>query len=240
MSLTSSRFEKNLKREDHPLPSTVEGILDLLRSVMSSGVVRKIVVEEGRPIVAYRDSGEGDLEEEELTLDAALRNCELLEYANDTATSFETVCDMMYVLQMNGLHPVCWVTGPGNGEILVRWFQFLERGMPGRHDQMAVLQGFPIKRVKTISEDVLILCGSRYRDGDIVDIEFGVKAGIELRSSQDDNTTGREADDPVWNDPGESPPAARHVAPPSGGEPERGWSPKGLLGVRMEDRRRVR
>jgi hypothetical protein len=242
MSSLFDRYE-NLKREEYQLPSTVEEILDVLRSTMSSGSpVRKVVVEESRPILVYRDMTEGELEELETTLDGALRNSKVIEYLNDDPRAVaEMLYDMQHVLHMHGLYAVCWAVGPMDSDKLEAWLRMDERGMPTPPGfQLTQLGGFPVRKVRSLPEDVIILCGARYKEGDVNDIELGVKTNIELKEESDARLESSAARHPVRDDPGGDAPATRVVEAPARVRKEAGWVPTGILGARMADRRRVR
>lgn len=241
----SSMFDKyeGLKREEYALPGTVDEILEVLRSAMSAGSpVRKVVVEDSRSILVYRDMNEGELEELEVTLDGTLRNAQIIEYLNEDVTAAaEMLYDMQHVLHMHGLHAVCWATGPIDADKLEKWLLMDERGMPSMPGfQMTQLGGFPVRRIRSLPEDVIILCGARYKEGDIRDIELGVKTNIELKERSHARLESSPARYPVRDDPARDAPAARRVETPTRVRQGQGWVPTGILGARMEDRRRLR
>lgn len=242
MSSTFDKYE-GLKREEYPLPGTVDEILSVLRSAMSQGSpVRKVVVEDSRSIIVYRDMNEGELEELEISLDGALRNSQVIEYLNDDATAAaEMLYDMQHLLHMHGLYAVCWATGPIDSDKLESWLQMGERGMPTTPGfQLTQLGGFPVRRIRSLPEDVIILCGARHKEGDIRDIELGVKTNIEMKERSHARLESSSARHPVRDDPARDAPAARRVETPSRVRQGQGWVPTGILGARMEDRRRLR
>lgn len=174
---------KNLKREEYELPASTEGILGLIRQILSlSGVVHKLIVESGRGVIVYREKDQGDLEEVNLSLDAALRGAEILEYSVDNgATSFEAVHDMCQILSSYNLVPVCWVTGPRSTGLLERWLKY-DRGLPGMCEKILNIH---VHELPFLSEDVLILCGAMYSDADNKDIVAAVKTNIEILEVRD-------------------------------------------------------
>lgn len=231
----SSRYE-HLKREEYDLPRDVKGIVALVQQVLSmDGPVHKIVLESGRGALVYRQLPEGEIAEEDLSIDGALRNSEIIEYDNDGASPFEKIHDMFRIVSDDGLHPVCWVTGINREDLLNQWFSNEERGL-GNAKQDSLL-GIPVERVSTLPEDTLILCGAPYEDSAYKDVVVGVRTSVEVFDDEDeaDSPVG-EIDHRVGNGPEADAPAARGMAPTSGNGDDAGWYPKDLFGIRMGER----
>jgi hypothetical protein len=175
--------KSDVRTEKYELPGTVDGICSLIREILNGGNVKRIELDTDDTYVRARRWVEGDgLEEDEVTWDGALRNVpDMQEYYSDGATAFQVIVDMMLLAQSEKLHCTCWVTGPSNEDLMWKWLEIEERGVPIRGvDQ---LLGLPIHRVKSIPEETLILCCSKHPSADPSEISVAVKTVIDLRRS---------------------------------------------------------
>jgi hypothetical protein len=189
------------------------------------GSVQRFEFTLGEPVRVERavELNDPDLVEPDLDWDGALRNTTIDEYYSEDATSYQIVFDMMHYIQSARLHPTCWVTGADEEGLLDLWFEFKERGMTSGVGEM--FAGKPLRRLKSIPEDTLILCGSRYQDADPDEISLAVKTAIELRRPHDSSRS--EVDDSGRVDTGERSAAARQLALAGGGLREVEWKGTG-------------
>jgi hypothetical protein len=229
-----SRYS-DLQRDEIPLQSSkTQDILGVLQHVLQQRVAQRIVIESGRVLV-YRPRGDEPLEDNDVSLDGALRNSELIEYENTEGNAFEMIFDIMQLVASEKLFPVCWATGKKQDEILQKWVALEERGMPP--DALDTLVMIPVVRLQTLSEDTLILCASRHEDGEAKDIVVGIKTVMELR---DEEEASSEADHPVGDDSEGHAQATRAVEALAPRVDGGGWHPTNLAGVRMGDGKGLR
>jgi hypothetical protein len=217
-----------VRTEKYQLPATVDGICALVREVLNGGHVRRLELDNDDSFVRAHRWVEGDdLAEDEVTWDGALRNVKLMdEYYSDGATSFQVVVDMMLLAQEEGLHGTCWVIGTGGGDLLRKWFEVDERKL--LVGGINTLLGLPIHRVKSLPDETLILCCSKYPSADQTEIEMAVKTTIDLRRDHD-----TRADQDIGgggNHPQEHAPAANQLALTTGGLRRVAWRPSGASG----------
>lgn len=178
---TLSKSDLKTKVEKYPLPDTVDGVIALFKEVMSSGRVQRIEFDIHKPVRVIRAVEGEDLEEPNIDLEGALRNVdELVEYTNTEANPFETLIDMMMLIQAEDLSCSCWAVGAGGAELLLQWLQLEERGMPAFR-KLPGLLGLPLHVMGSLSKETLILCGSKYLSPDPDEISFAVKTAIEVR-----------------------------------------------------------
>lgn len=166
------------------------------------------------------------LEEERVTWDGAIRNVPtMVEYYSDEASSFQVIVDMMLLAQEDGLYPLVWITGPDESDLLKKWLEVDRRGLPVKNVQNLV--GLPIHRVKSIPEETLILCCSKYPGASPDEITMAVKTTVDLRRSHepDNKDDGRSG-----NHPSEHPSAAGQLALSARGLRPVPWSPPGGVG----------
>jgi len=163
-----------------PIPKTSEQVLDTVKALMTEGAVKlEFLFEEG--IVRVTERVSGDLPfEEETSWDGALRNVENMEeYSSPGAESFQVVVDMMLLVAHRGCHAVQWATGVGGRALIEEWLELEVRGMPVECHHLG---GVPLIELKSLPEETLVLCGSRYPDAGPEEISFAVKTTVELRS----------------------------------------------------------
>jgi len=178
--------KSELRTEKYDLPGSVDGICSLIREVLNGGHVQRVELDNDDTLVRVKRwvDEAGGLEEEEISWDGALRNVpDMMEYYSDEATSFQVVVDMMLLAQENGMHAVSWVTGTGDEGLLRKWFDVDGRALPV--GDISVLLGLPIHRLKSLPEETLVLCCSKYPGADPSELMLAVKTTIDLRRSDD-------------------------------------------------------
>jgi len=178
----SNKSEKRLER--YALPGDVDGICALIRKIVNGGSVARIELDNDDPLVrAWRWVAKGDFEENSITWDGAIRNVPGLEYHSPGATSFQVLVDMMLLAQKEGPYAVLWVTGRGGKDLIFKWLELEERGVP-IHD-FDQLQGIPLMELKSLPSDTLVLCCSKHRNAEPEEITATIKAAIELRKNNE-------------------------------------------------------
>lgn len=162
-----------------PLPKSADQVAVTVETLIAQGgLVRlDLLFEEGLVRVIEKVSGDVPFEEE-TSWDGALRNVEMEEYSSPGAESFQVVVDMMLLISHRRCHPAQWVTGVGGEALIEKWLELDERGMPVKCDQ---LMGVPLIELKSLPEETLVLCGSRYPDAGPEEVSFAVKTTVELR-----------------------------------------------------------
>lgn len=175
MVLESSRFDAPVVKETYDLPGSLGEILQLLEGILAGGGVQSLELEVGKPVKVFRATRSHP---EENDLDGVLRNVELFEYLAEDHTSIDKLFGMLNLISSEGLFPACWATGPDVRGILDQWL-FVDR--LGLRTGVENLMGVPVKRVKSLDEDVLILCGSREIVSSVDDIVLAIKTDIEMR-----------------------------------------------------------
>lgn len=217
------------KIEKFALPTSTDGVCALVREVLSpdlDGSVTRIEVDVELGVRVSRQIKEVDLVEDDVTWDAALRNApDFLEYHSEGASPFQVVFDMMHLLQAEGLLPVQWVAGFSEVDLVGQWLNLKERGLP---TGVRRILGVPFQYLRSLPEDSIILCGSKYIDSQPEEMSLAVKAAIEL----DRETTHGNRDIPrsedhghVWPSPRERPAAVGGVATLAGGPQAVQWGP---------------
>jgi hypothetical protein len=203
------------KVEKYPLPDTMDGVVDLFKEIMSAGLVQRIEFDIHKPVRVIRAVEGEDLEEPNIDLEGALRHVdELVEYTNTEANPFETLIDMMMLIQAEDLSCSCWAVGTGGAELLLEWLQLEERGMPAFR-KLPGLLGLPLHILGSLSKETLILCGSKYLSPDPDEISFAVKTAIEMRKAdgvpKSESVEGSQAGHPRGTGPQGSAPTAYPV-----------------------------
>lgn len=192
----SIKSKESLRTEKYPLPSTIEGILSLVREILSLGRVRRVELDVDLPVKVVREVDETDLVEPNIDIDSALHKVEMVEVSS-SKTSIETALKMCKQLYRRNLRPTFWITGPGT---------VIETWAPVAEVEFCAGQSFflniPMMTLKSLPSDSLILCGSSYRDADVGDIQFAVKTSMEVRRDYESESSS-SFDDPVWGSPTE-------------------------------------
>lgn len=223
MSSKSDRTSTNR----FPMPKTTEEVLGTLRALIDQGSVTRLelLFDEGL-IREVRKVENEDLLEEEVSWEAALRNVpDMEEYFSEGAESFQFVVDMMHLIRHYGCHPVQWVTGAGGTDLIDKWLELKERGMPKGN---GYLMGIPITELQQLPDETLILCGSKYPSAGPEEIEFAVKTVIDLENK---DVQSGETDDRRGNGSGQRAGAVGTLEAASGGLCFPRWSFRG--GVRL-------
>lgn len=176
-----SKYDQKLER--YPLPPTADGICTLIRDILDIGHVGRIEIDTADAYIrAWRFVEKGEMEEPDISWDGALRNVRtMLEYTSEGATAFQTVVDMMLLAQEHGLRGSMWAVGFGGVELLRQWFTLNERNLPVQ--DIASLVGVPIRELKSLPRETLILCCSAAPNADPSEITMAIKTAIELRSN---------------------------------------------------------
>lgn len=212
-----------IKTEKYQLPSTVDGICALVREILNGGHVARLELDNDDAFVrAHRWVEHDGLAEDEVTWDGALRNVQVMqEYYSDSATAFQVVVDMMLLAQSEGLRCSCWVMGIEGPELLRQWFEVDGRKLP--IGEIRELLGLPVRVVKSLPPETLILCCSRYPGADPTEITLAVKTSIDLRR---DHAAPADADaDRSRNHPEEHAAAASPLALATRGLRRVAWRP---------------
>jgi hypothetical protein len=193
---------------------------------MEAGSVQRIEVAMDSPVRVSRivENGDPDLQEPNISLDGVLRNIEMIEYASEKASPFQVLVDMTQLVRREGLNCVCWATGVDEENLLNRWLEFEERGMPAG---VEYLLDRPIHRLRSLPEDTLILCGSNYPSADHTELTLAVKTAIEVRRPKNERLSSRSSDDSIRTGSKEYGPATGQMAIASGGLRRVDWKRSG-------------
>lgn len=226
----SSKSNAYIRTEKYPLPDSVDGILSLLREILDAGGVQRVEIAMDLPLKVSRliPDADPELQEPIVNLDGVLRNIEMVEYFSEGASSYQVIVDMMQLVRKENLNCVCWVAGVGEDNLLNQWLEFENRGMPSG---VEFLLDRPVYRLRSLPEDTLILCGSKYPSAEFDELSLAVKTAIEVRRSSDDQRIPRsEIDDPIWPNPSERRPTAGQLAFASGELRRVDWKRPSQLG----------
>lgn len=219
--------KSRVRVEKYPLPATTDGIVSLVREVLSQGKVQRIELDNENDVRVLREleAEDPDLVEPDVSLDGALRNVEMIEYSSEGASSFQVVVDMTQLMRHENHHCICWAIGTGD-DLLEQWLEFRERGMPS---DINFLLNLPVRRLRSLPEDTLILCGSKYPGAEAEEVTLAVKAAVEIRRSNELErpVQSRPSDDRVGNGPTERPSTASQLAIAAGGLRRTKWIPPG-------------
>lgn len=231
----SSKSENQvLNKEEYPEAKTKAGYTALLREILDvPGAVDQINMKVGRPVLVWRWVEKNDLmESEDLSLDGALANADILEYSNpDLAkTAPEELFHLMSIMSSERHSPVCWATGRDQSGLLTKWLRVEEQGVPYEE---GFLLGLPVERLKSLPEDTILLCGAEHPGAALNEITLAVKAAIEIREDKhveerlkrNASRGGRPAQERNRPD-GETP-------NDSGGNGSEGWEPPSFLRARF-------
>lgn len=196
-----SRSDKT-RVERYPLPKTIEGICATVRDVLSGGSVQRMELDVDEPLIrVVRVVTDVGLEEPSVGWDAALRNVDtMLEYSSAQASPFQVLVDMFLLVQQRKMVAACWAAGTGDEGLLGRWLALVDRGMS---PDLPGILGLPIHFLKSLPEESLILCASRYPNPEPNEISLAVRTAIETRSHHDPEPITGEASDTGGSDSGE-------------------------------------
>jgi len=220
--------KSEVRTEKYQLPATVDGICALVREILNRGHVRRLELDNDDTFVRAHRWVEGDgLAEDEITWDGALRNVQVMqEYYSEGATSFQVVVDMMMLAQTEGFKCTCWVSGTGGPELLRKWFDVDRRKLPV--GEVTELLGLPVYKVKSLPNETLILCCSKYPSADPTEISVAVKTSIDLR--REDGAPTNEDAGRGRNHSEEHAPTTRQLAFGPGGLHRVPWHPPSATG----------
>lgn len=174
-----------IRTEKYALPGTIDGIMALIREVLSGGHVKRLELDtDDSNVRAYRWVEGLGLEEEQISWDGALRNVpEMREYYSDQSSPSQILVDMFLLAQEAGLKGTCWVTGPNGPTLLRSWFDIDRRKLS--LGEVWDLLGLSIHPLKSLPDETLILCCSKYPSADPTEISLAVKTTIDLRRDHD-------------------------------------------------------
>jgi len=183
----SNRFDIRTRREEYGLPASIDGIIDLIRKILTPGAVQKLVLELGRPIIVHRAvKEEGELIEEEIDFDSVLRNVQMVEYG-ETKDPFHALFEVCQMLRAEKLLPVYLVTSQ-HKKILPKWLGVEIRQMLLQEES---IMGIPVRRLKSLPGETLVVCGSPYSDAEAADITVAVKLTMEVKDETVEQDAGR-------------------------------------------------
>jgi len=174
-----------IRTEKYALPDTIDGICSLVREILSGGHVKSLELDNDDSFARARRWSENlELEEDSVSWDGALSNVPVLqEYYSDGAEPFQIVVDMMLLAQQENMYGIGWAIGVDGEDLLRKWFDVDGRKLPvSRIDS---LLGVRVKRLKSLPEDTLILCCSKYRSEDPEDIVMAIKTSMELEKEDE-------------------------------------------------------
>jgi len=179
----SSRSEKRL--EKYELPYTIDGICSLLRRLLEMGHVGRIELDNDDAYVrVWRWIEKNALDEPDINWDGALRNLEsFMEYSSEGASSFQVLVDMMLLARSEGLKSVTWAIGAGGLELMKEWLSLKARGMP--NTDVSYLLGLPVLELKSLPQETLVLCCSKFPNADPSEITLAIKTTIDVRGTND-------------------------------------------------------
>jgi hypothetical protein len=174
-----------IRTEKYALPATIDGIAALIREVLNGGHVKRIELDtDDSNVRAYRWVEGLGLEEEQVSWDGALRNVpEMREYYSDQSSPSQILVAMFLMAQESGLRGICWVTGLNGPTLLRSWFDIDKRKLS--LGEVWDLLGLPIHPLKSLPDETLILCCSKYPSADPTEISLAVKTTIDLRRDRD-------------------------------------------------------
>ena len=211
----SSRSDKT-RVERYPLPKTIEGICATVRDVLTGGSVQRMELDVGEPLIrVVRVITDVGLEEPDIGWDAALRNVAvMLEYSSERASPFQVLVDMFLLVQQRKMVAACWAAGTGDEGLLGKWLELVDRGMPS---ELPGLLGLPIHFLKSLPEESLVLCASRYPNPEPNEVSLAVRTAIELRRGYDSEHVASETAHHVGSDSGKHTPTVDQLEIAAGG-----------------------
>lgn len=219
------------------MPGTIDEVVESFRAILNSGKVHGVVFTLGQPIKVYRGVAQEEVNDIS-NLDIVLSNVDIFEYiVDDSHSPADRVIGMCKVLAKDRLNPVCFVTGPNISNMLDRWFQIEETGLPRGLDSLI---GLPILRLDSLSERTLLLCGAEDPFADIEDIIIVIKTDIDLKGKNNEQRAiGSSASSPdvtrVGDDTKECGQPVDEVGLTPADSGDAHWNPPGFFGKRPED-----
>jgi len=188
----STRSDVRVKREEHPLPRTPEAISSLVDSIVRGGSVQKIIIENGRPVRVYRNVvTEDEFEEQDMDIDAALRNAPMFEHSGE-GRPLRILFELTQGLTEEKQRPVCFVSGQNSKGIVYQWLGIEKKSLVIGNEE---LFGIPLIRIRSLPEETLILCGSPYADAEPKDITLALKVTMEVHNESVDGDVGQGGSD---------------------------------------------
>ena len=176
----SSDTSLALSVEELAMPPNVEGIITVLRRVLSKPYVQSVVLKTGRPIeVSWYKSMSDSLEagDPEDDPDTALSRVELEEFSTAKSPK-ETLVDAMVFLSQRNLYANYLFVG--SVSYFRDWVDLpsvvplpRQESVDGRMYYNFV--GLNLVEVESLGEDVVVLLGSESRNGTTTEAKYGLK-----------------------------------------------------------------
>ncbi len=155
-----------ISSEEVPLPETVDGVLKVLKRILSKPFVQSVTLRTGEPInvVWYRDLTDSlSTEDPEESPDDALHRIDLEEFSS-TKTPKESLLDAIFFLNQRGMHATHLFVGEVG---FFKDWQGLPSvvAIPTMHgtDHRNYL-GLILVEVPSLERDVVVLVGAPSRD----------------------------------------------------------------------------
>jgi hypothetical protein len=147
-------------------------------------------------IRVVREVEDHELGEDEVTWDGALRNVPtMLEYSSEGAPWAQVITDMFLLCQQERLRAVAWVVGVGEEDLLGQWLEIEKRDLPVTLP-IRELHGLPVYTVRSLPEETLILCCSKYAGADPSEITLAIKTAMETTDGTYNKVAYRGGVDP--------------------------------------------
>lgn len=163
-------------REQAPLPSTRDQVLSEVSRILGLGLVQKLIIEVGAPIVFERllkDDAELSPELEVVEaqdLYAAARNAEMLDFKATVTNPFEIIFLAFRAIEAKKLRPKAFL---GSNWITVRkWFRL------GDYDDVSSIYGVPAHNYEEIPDDVLLLLAGDGVEAD--EVQLSLRISMDL------------------------------------------------------------
>ena len=169
-----------LTNDELPMPSTAEGILSVLRTVLNKPYVQSVVLSQGSPIKVswYRDLSDSlHIREPEESVDSVLSRIDLKEISGDLEPK-ELIIDGMLKVSLSGEFPSHLLVGN-----IDTFRDFL--GIPSLVDfppfegtDYLNFIGMPLIEVPGIHKDTIVLLSASVRDAALSEVKSGYKLSL--------------------------------------------------------------
>jgi len=187
-----------LEEYEVPMPTGLQEILDTIRSVLGQGKVQSVHLQLGHPITFTRLVKQAEAtqkrrseEEGSMELGDVARNVQMEEYTGSKIHGgpTEIFFDMLLGLEARRLHLSHIGVGPETR--LFDWLGIDKVAYGGIEN----LGGAPLRKDKSIPDEVLILFGSPYRNARVDQVTYAVKSHMFLPGEDlpEEEKDGQEA-----------------------------------------------
>jgi hypothetical protein len=177
----SGKSKTRVEVERYPMPETTEGLCKLVQALFEKGGIKRFEID-GLVRVTRESEIDPDMTEPNKSWEEALQGLEnFIEFNPKNSTDPAMV--LLYLtnlIERKGLKPVCFAAGPDTG-LLSLWL-----GLGELEIGLEALFGIPVRRMNSLPEETIILCGAPIRDADPTEIEFAVKTTIEVRTKNEE------------------------------------------------------